>query len=70
MAKQEVLPIIISETDFLEQLILSLKAFHFCDHSERPTEMELFENTTVKRLLLVQAELEVTSRIQIYLELF
>jgi len=37
MAKIDVLPMIIGKTDFLEQLILSLLAFHFCDSSERPT---------------------------------
>jgi hypothetical protein len=29
MAKKDVLPLIISKTDFVEQLILSLHAFHF-----------------------------------------
>lgn len=48
MAKVDVLPLIIGQTDFLEQLILSLHAFHFSDCCVRPTQMEEHEHETVK----------------------
>jgi hypothetical protein len=68
MVKPAILRFVVKETDFLEQLIMSLLPFHFFDCSERPTEMELFENKTVVQLELLNSELRITNIIQVYLE--
>ena len=52
----------------MEELISSLQAFHFSDCSERPTEMEEQDGETQKIVRLVHAELEITSKMQLYLE--
>lgn len=53
MAKSEVLPVIIKETNFLEELIRCLVLFHFSDCQIRPKEMQPFDNSTIKQIRLV-----------------
>lgn len=65
MCKPLVAPIVVSQTDLLQQLLAVVKQLHFVDACSQPKKMQEFENGT--KFELIQAELDMCTKIERYL---
>ena len=66
MCKPLVAPIIVSETDFVQQLLLMMKQLHFVDNVQPPEAMDEFAND--HKFELIQTELDLINKIERYLQ--
>jgi hypothetical protein len=68
MVKPELGRLLVEETDFLERLLQVFKKMHFVDAVSRPDQMMLYEETKGFRSNLLQAELDLLSKVRKYLQ--